>query len=475
MLSALSSYVVTAKNIAQRTRAKLSAVSSVPGPRGNLVLGNIRQVPHSQTHLILEQWADEYGPIYRIRFGHMPMLVVSDPDLVRDALKRRPDDFRRLRTMARVLREMGVAGVFAAEGDDWRRQRRLIMPAFKRTRMVAALPSIQRMVARLRDLWRREHGVARNIRGDYARFTADTAAMVAFGVDLNTIEGTSALRANIDTVFSEVGRRIRSPIPYWRYMKRSRDRACDRAMAELDRTVRDILRAPRIDAERTTLLDGMRDARLEEDDKRGLSEDELVANIFTMLLAGEDTTASALAWMTDALARHPEVQTRMRDEVVQVLGDHGTLESIEQADRLPYVTAVFRESLRLRSPAPFIYLEAARPVRLGALDLPEGLPVVLLTRCASLRDDQFDDARAFRPERWLDIDKQPAAYAPFGGGPRLCPGLHLSLLEAQCVMGMLLSNFEVTASESDPPDERVGFTMQPKRMSITLSARPTGR
>ena len=460
---------------AELVRARLAAVSSLPGPPGEPLLGNLRQVPQETMHQVFEDWADTYGSVYRVLMAHVPFVIISDPVMIREVLRRRPDDFRRLKVMTDTLVDMGIDGVFAADGDVWRRQRRLVMPAFKRGRIGRALPMMSRVAHRLRDIWWTNVDQVRDIRADCAGFTADVTSLVAFGVDLDTLRQPSRLRRQIDIIFDTLGRRIRTPVPYWRYIKLSADRECDRALTAVGDTVRRILRAPPDDDTRATLLQGMREARLEEQPDRGLSEDELVANVLTILLAGEDTTASTLAWTIDALARYPAIQERMRAEVHEVLGERDAPMDLETAERLRYQRAVFQETLRVRSPTPFIYLESARQVRLGSLELPPGVPVIALTRHTSMAEDAFLEASVFRPERWLQLTREPPGFAPFGGGPRLCPGLHLALLESQVLLSVLLRHFRIEPARAAAPVERIGFTMQPASVPVRLTALTTAK
>src|SRR5437870_6355473 len=106
------------------------ALTTLPGPRGLPLVGNLFQLKGTQLHTILEHWADIYGPLYTFWLGRKPVVVLAAPDLIQAVLRQRPETFRRLGAIARVLEDIGGHGLFAAEGTAWRRQRRAVMPAW---------------------------------------------------------------------------------------------------------------------------------------------------------------------------------------------------------------------------------------------------------------------------------------------------------------------------------------------------------
>src|SRR2546428_183037 len=104
-------------------------LTTLPGPRGLPLLGNLLQLKATQLPTILERWADRYGPLYRFRLGRKPVVVVAEPALIQTVLRQRPETYRRLHTIAAAFDDLGGQGLFTAEGAQWRRQRRGGMPA----------------------------------------------------------------------------------------------------------------------------------------------------------------------------------------------------------------------------------------------------------------------------------------------------------------------------------------------------------
>ena len=128
-------------------------ISDLPGPSGVPLLGNVLQFKPTELPTVLEKWADEYGSVFRFRIGTRNVVVVSAPDAVRQALKERPKNFRRMKQVEAVLEEMKTHGVFSAEGDSWKIQRKLMLPVFSPRPLQAAYPKFRIMAERLKQRW----------------------------------------------------------------------------------------------------------------------------------------------------------------------------------------------------------------------------------------------------------------------------------------------------------------------------------
>ncbi len=133
--------------------ARTRPFDSLPGPRGLPLVGNLFQLREADQHLVMEDWADEYGSLYRIQLGPYRILMVADPHLVEDAFKRRPDTFRRMSTVEGIARGLKAAGVFTAEGDEWRRQRKVVVQALTHGHLTHFFPTMMRIVGRLKRRW----------------------------------------------------------------------------------------------------------------------------------------------------------------------------------------------------------------------------------------------------------------------------------------------------------------------------------
>jgi nitrite reductase/ring-hydroxylating ferredoxin subunit len=191
--------------VAERT------LDDLPGPKGLPFLGNIHQLDLTKLHLILERWAAQHGPVYRFRMGSQRVVVLSDPRWCEQVLRARPEIFTRQSQVAPVFSEMGFEGVFSAEGDAWRPQRRLAMLALAQHHLRGLYPKLQTVTARLKERWERmaDAGASLDVVDELKRFTVDVTTLVTFGHDLNTVgQGDDVIQRKLELVFPAMTRRV---------------------------------------------------------------------------------------------------------------------------------------------------------------------------------------------------------------------------------------------------------------------------
>jgi cytochrome P450 len=373
--------------------------------------------------------------------------------------------------------------VFAAEGDDWRRARRLAVTALNSNHLQRYFEVVSTCAGRLHA---RLEAAARDgepfaIGEALSSFTVDVTSALAFGHDLNTLErGDSELQEHLHRVFHMTNRRLFAVVPYWRWFKLPADRALDRSLAALRPAVDGFLAGtreriaarPELRDEPENFLEGMVAAQ----EKDGtFSDDEILGNVFTLLLAGEDTTSHSMAWTIWAMATHSGIQDRWAAEAGDVLGDEIHATVYVTVAGLRYGEAVLRESMRLTPVVPISGVEPISDTEIAGIRIPAGTRLVLLHRHAGRQVVERDEE--FRPERWLEDDEElevPAqkSFLTFGAGPRFCPGRNLAFLEAKTALGMIARNFEIELDPAaGPVTELLGFTMSPDGLRVRLRER----
>jgi len=461
-------------------------LDDLPGPKGLPVIGNSLQIGIQNFHRVQETWAAEYGPLYVYRLGPNRILGVADPQLNETILRARPETYRRASNVEPVFREMGVDGVFSAEGAAWRPQRRLAMEALSHRHLRGFYPALQNVTRRLRARWEKkaDAGATLDLADELKRFTVDVTTTLTFGHDVNTLEqGDDVIQRRLELVFPAFARRLFAILPTWRWIRMPSDRRLDRALAELRQWL-----AVRLDEARTRLaneparaerpehfLESMIAAR--DAEGRPFSDDVIFGNLMTMLLAGEDTTAYTLVWAVHHVCDALAVARSLRAEADSLRGGDASPNDIESANRLVYAGAVANEAMRLRPVAPTILVEANHDVVIADVAVPKGTWIALHTRPPALDAQHFGDPLAFRPERWLDASAtggahDPSAHIPFGSGPRICPGRTLALLEMKLVLAMLFGDFEVErVGNAADVSEIFAFTMAPVGVKVRLRRR----
>lgn len=462
----------------------LRTIDDLPGPRRLPLVGNAHQLLRtSRIHQTFEAWSQRYGPIMRVDIGRRHIVCIGDGNAINEILKDRPEGFRRWRDQRQVIEEMnGSSGVFIAEGDEWKRQRRLIVTALNthyiRRYFDVVRVSTERLRRRLQEAAR--DGRSLKIADELTSYTVDITSALALGHDLNTLERRdNELQGHLQRIFLMTARRLAAPIPYWRHFRLPADRALDRSLLAVEEAVAEFIEQARVRMEAeperyeepANLLEGMLAAQKEDG---SFSDDDIVGNMFTVLLAGEDTTANTLGWTIWLLASRPDIQARLAEEARDALGDSGQPVEYESVEQLAYAEAVVRESMRLKGVAPVLGVEPIKDTTICGTNMPAGTRLMLLLRNGSLTAAGRSDE--FYPERWVEDsdDTRAPKSLNFGAGPRFCPGRNLAFLESKTAIAMIFRDFELELDASaGAVRESFEFAMIPKGLRVRLRERKT--
>lgn len=460
-------------------------VADLPCPRGLPFFGNIHQLSPTRLHLVLEQWARELGTPFRFQICRMPVTVWTDPELCQTIMRERPHRYRRYASIESVLEEIGCNGLFSAEGAAWAPQRKLIMHSLSIPHIKDFYPGLKAITERLYLRWQRAaaQGKVVEMTEDLKRYTVDVTSALAFGEDPRTLEqDRGVIQEHLALIFPMLMSRINAPFPYWRYVRLPRDRDLDRSLIEVHRYVRNMMSRAR---ERMRdepsesprhLLEAM--LMMRDAPESDVTDDQVAANVLTLLLAGEDTTANSIAWTLLYVATDPALQQRLFDSSRDVLGSASVCPDFASLKQLDLFEALCTETGRLRPVAAVNSFEPMEDVCLADLMLPAGTKMFFLNRPATIDARHFSNPLQFDPDRWLHDGNRPRtthdsrAYLQFGAGPRVCPGRYLAAVEMRLVLSMLMANFSIRmAVDPDTIREVSAFTMVPSAMPVQLGAR----
>jgi cytochrome P450/nitrite reductase/ring-hydroxylating ferredoxin subunit len=478
--------VVLESDEAGATESSGRTREDLPGPRSWPVVGNALQLDPRRLHATLEGWARRYGSLYRVRLGARPFVIVTDPALIAEILRNRPEIYRRIDRMQIVFAELGISGVFSAEGAEWRPQRKLAMGALDHRHLAAFFSTLREVAERLRRRWEQaaDSGRVIDVQGEMMRFTVDVTTQLAFSHATDTINDQhSDLLDDIDPVFPGVSRRLNAPFPYWRLVKLPRDRRLERSLANVRRWLEAIIAKTRqelrADPARAEDPRNFLEAMLSSKDAEGrpFSNAVVFGNAMTMLLAGEDTTANTLAWAVHFLLDAPEELATLRASIDRVLGDDLVPADMTATKALDEIEAIANETMRIKPVAPLMFFENVPPVTLGDLRLEPGSALCMLTRVAGMDPLRVDEPEAFRPARWRDGRlaaemMRAGVFVPFGSGPRICPGRSLALIEIRVVLATLLRSFDLErVGRAEDVGEDFDFTLTPTNLRARLHRR----
>jgi cytochrome P450 len=463
--------------------AATRSLDDLPSPKGLPMLGHLLALDPKRLHLRLEAWSRELGDTYTIRMGPRRIYVTADAGRCHAVLHQRPHQFRRMRQIEQCTAELGSAGLFSVEGQAWKPQRQVVMEALNATHFRSFFPIIRTITERLLRRWQAAAAAGRTIEmsKDLVLFTVDVTTALAFGEDPNTLEREGdVIQDHLALVFPMLMTRLNAPVPYWRYVKLPQDRKLDRALAAIathvDRLIANARR--RLQDEPDGAPRNVLESLLMAAAKEGAAFDDAVvrANVMTLLLAGEDTTAHTLAWTMYYLCTRPEWQDRLREQVRGVLGEAPLPQTLEQVRALDLLESAANEALRLRPIAPLLFIEPIEDVLLDGVALPAGTPMFFVLRPAMLDERNFGEPHDYRPDRWAPGhalgNHEPRTFMQFGSGPRVCPGRHLAAVEIRMVLAMLVQQFRLELVV--PPEsiqEVLAFTLVPSRMPVRLLRR----
>lgn len=406
---------------------------------------------------MLRELVDAYGPVTYLRLGWLETYVLLDSDLIEEVLLEKWDSFHK-DAVTRDLKELLGEGLLTSEGDDWRRDRKLMAPSLQRRQIASYGEVMVDETERMLDRW--SDGDVRRFDRDVMEITLRVVVQTLFDLDLDA--RIDRVAEAVDDAMTYADEISHSP---WRFVPEMiptpHRAAYEEAIEEFDSIVYELIEARR---ERGDEGDDLLYHLIEATDDEGnrMSDERLRDQVVTMFLAGHETTALGITYAWYLLAQHPERAERFYEEVDQVLG--GERPTAADARELPYVDAVFREALRLYPPAWIIGREAIAEVEIGDWTIPEGAQV-LMPQCVAHRNPEwFDEPEAFRPERWLgDLeDELPRfAYFPFGGGPRICIGNHFAKMEAVLIMATMAQRFELESVAPATLETETAITQRP--------------
>jgi cytochrome P450 len=443
------------------------APSRPPGPQLS-PLELARLLRRRRTTELLDRTARQAPELAHFRLGFEHAYLVSTPELVRELF----GPLGRVTAKGRGLEQARLLlgnGLLTSEGELHRRQRRLIQPAFHHTRIQAYEKVMRVEVAALPERAGWADGTVRDVAADMADLTLRIVGRALFGTDLAAdspvVAGALAeLLGRFQRVMLPGGPLLnRLPLPSTRRVQA--------AIAELDGVVRRLIAEHRAAGRRDGLLADLLAAR--DEDGRPMPDDQVRDEVLTLVLAGHETTANALAWSWLLLDRHPEAAARLHAEV------RAAPAAPAVAD-LPWTRAVVAEAMRLYPPAWVVGRRMLADAQLGGWTVP-ARSIVIASQWVIHRDPRWwPEPLAYRPERWIAdgaFDEaapgQPrGAYFPFGMGRRVCVGESFAWTEAVLALAALARDWAPALVPGHPVDLLPAVTLRPRYgLRMTLHRR----
>ncbi len=435
--------------------------ATAPGPSGPQMLRAIRTI-RADALGFLEQMARQYGPVVQFPIPSPPTYLISDPEAVRRVLVTKARDFDKETIQYRSLSLVTGEGLLTTSGEIWRRQRRMVQPAFHHEVLEDVVGHASGAASELLERWGDvSRGAVVDIDEAMMRVALETVGASLFGTDLSS-DADRLARATIEALDVVVAR-AQVPVQPPEWLPTRPTRRLRTALAHLDDAVTSMVASRRRSSDGdapTTLLDLLVDAAA-ADPPIPMSEvrDELVA----FLVAGHETTASALTWVLWLLAGDAAVQREVARELDEVVGDRAP--TYADLERLPWTRAVFDEAMRLYPPVWLVSRHAMAGDVLAGREIPAGSLLIMTPYIAQRDPELWDDPAAFRPQRFLDGHRRGASgdavFWPFGLGPRMCIGRDFAYVEGMTVLATLLRKVVLSRLPGVVPRPAALVTLRP--------------
>ncbi len=445
--------------------------SGAPRMPGSLVFGNLFDFQKDRIGL-QHRVARELGDIAELRIGFIPVLMTSSPALAHEMLVEKQDAFIKSAGLSVFAKPLLGEGLLTSEHGEHKKQRKMMAPLFAHKRIAGyADVMAERAEKMARSL---EHDQRVEIVDAMMRVTLEIVGKTLFDAELggDADDVGDALTDAMTAMMRGMVRVIPIPpsIPT-RANLRMRD-----AVKRLDEIVYRLVRERRASGlDRGDLL-GMLLATKHEDDQSPLSDTEIRDQSMTLMLAGHETTANALAWTLYRLGREPQARERVEREIDQCLRRPALGGSVDASvgkrrvtaddlKNLPLTLQAIKEAMRLHPPAYIIGRQATRDVTLGGVKVPTGRVVLLNVAGMQRRSDLFEDPDRFDLDR-LSVENEkklrPLSYMPFGAGPRVCIGNHFALMESHVVLATMMQHVRFELESDREVGSEPLVTLRPK-------------
>ncbi|MCB0208508.1 MAG: cytochrome P450 [Anaerolineae bacterium] len=428
---------------------QLQAPPSLPS-KG--LVGHLLQLTYEPFPLF--QRAAEVDNVVTLRALNRKIYFISHPDAIKHVLVTNQKNYQKGRALQATQQVVGQ-GLLTSEGDFHRMHRHLMQPAFHRHQIAEYAETMAHFTESHLCGW--SSGQQLDLHHEMMDLTMKIAAETLFGADITAqSKGLNQALNNLMEDFSffdatPLGRVLKK-LPTLRNLRRKHWLKC------LDTAIYDFIQKGQTE-ERNNLLSML----LAADEGAGLTLEQIRDEVMTLFIAGHETTANAIVWTFYLLAKHPEVEAKLWDELGQILD--GRLPTVEDIRQLKYTRMVLSEAMRLYPPAWAVGRNAIENDEVGGFSIPAGSTVVISQWVMHRHPTYWPDPLTFKPERF-DPETAPRrpryAYFPFGGGGRACIGESFAWMEGILLVAILAQRFKFELTSNEPVLPQPGITLRPK-------------
>lgn len=406
--------------------------------------------------------ARNHGAMVRFSFGWIRYFFVNDPRAAHRVLVENAKNYTKSVNYQGLKVVLGN-GLLTAEGEPWKKHRKLAQPAFHRDRLEEFARTMSACTADVVARWEETiaaTGVPFDLHAEMTKLTFRIVGKTLLGTDLENEAQAfgDALYETLCWANAHVESVVRIP-PWMPTPKNRRFRAAQRT---IEAVIARVIQERKESGELGTDLLGMLMAARDEASGEPMSDRQLMDEVLTLVLAGHETTANALAFTFYLLSKHPDVARRLAREADTVL--EGRLPSLDDLPRLAYTKAVAEESMRLFPPAWVVERQSVAEDDLVGYALPKNVTVAVSPYMMHRNPALWPNPEGFDPERFMtpDPNRHKLAYLPFGAGPRFCIGNAFAMMELQIILPMLARMFRLELVPGFRLELEPSITLRPR-------------
>jgi cytochrome P450 len=364
--------------------------------------------------------------------------LVNHPAQVEEVLMQRAGNYNKQTRSVSMIRATCGNSLLSSDGDRWLRHRRLIHPVFRQQNLEQFVPVITETTRSMLQQWddQARAGSEIDIVSEMMHLTLQIAARILFGADVQN--DADVIERSLAVILQDTWRRLESLFDLSVISPTFHRPQFRRALRDIDAIVYRIINSRRRSNSSADDLLSRLLAVQDPENEQGFSDQELRDAVVTLLLAGHETTANALAWTCYLISQSPDVEEQLCREAA------GVDPAMTSAEHLPYTGMVFSEVIRLYPPIWIVERRAVADDELGGYHIPAGSTVVISPYVLHRHPDFWPDPEQFDPERFAPQQcamRPTHSYIPFGMGPHQCIGQHMASLVARLVSGMVYRQF----------------------------------
>lgn len=433
-----------------------------PGPKGRPILGVIPQLRKDPLGFLLDSF-NTYGDVSRYRIGTINSALIAHPDGVKHVLQEHVKNYTKDHLSYNMVRWIANEGLLTSRGETWLRQRRLAQPAFHRQRIAAMGEMMVRRSEETLAHWEEaaDQGRAVDVGDEMMRLALRIVGDALFGASVD--EQAAVISESFNLLSDQVVTRFRSFNIVPPILPRRRDREWRQAMAALDAVVYGMIAERRRAGEDRGDLFSMLMLAQDQETGERMNDRQLRDEVLTMLVAGHETTATALAWTWALLDQHPTCAAKLHAELDTVLGDRTP--TIADLPKLAYTRMVIDETLRLYPPVYLFSRAVKADDIIAGYRIPKNSSVEICAYVTHRHPEFWPDPEQFEPERFTPEQvarRHRYAYIPFSTGPRICIGNTFALTEATLALATVARRLRLRNPSGNMPEPEPLLTLRPR-------------